>query len=64
MIMTGCQTIPTQTLETKDYNLICEKGLLSSISYSRKDTIETRREIVIHNAKVDCYCNNVCPKEE
>jgi len=64
MIMTGCQTIPTGTLETKDHNQICERGFLNPISYSRNDTIETRREIVIHNAKVDCYCNNVCPKPE
>lgn len=64
MILAGCQTTPTQTLETKDHNLVCEKGLLKPITYSRKDTVETRREIVIHNAKVDCYCNNVCLKQE
>ena len=54
MMLTGCQTTMTPTYETSGVQVACDSFEL--ITYSRMDTMETRRQIVGHNATWGLLC--------
>ena len=51
----ACQTTETQTCATNVVQVACAP--FQPISYSRLDTEETRRQIVMHNAAYVAVCD-------
>jgi hypothetical protein len=70
VILTGCSTIGIQTSATDQAasdikaqvrRLAC-KGL-PQLSYSSRDTKETKAQVQGHNGKWACLCAAVCPEK-